>query len=62
MRLHGQTVTKARPMTDESGMGPKRRLSEESQRLSPITKASSAGTVTDFAGRPTVPLVQLESR
>jgi hypothetical protein len=34
----GQMRTKARPMTESSGTGPKRRLSLEPVRLSPITK------------------------
>jgi len=38
-------ITNARPMTDASGIAPKSLLSDESHRLSPMTKAGPSGTV-----------------
>ena len=50
MAVTGQTRMNARPMTSDSGMAPKNRLSRELGRLSPITQRCSGGTVTFSSG------------
>ena len=46
MRESGHTITKARPTISDVEIGPKERLSSESQRLSPMTNTSPFGTVS----------------
>ena len=44
MRVSGQILSTTRPTMSDPGMGPKNRLSWESDRLSPMTKYSLGGT------------------
>src|SRR3954447_1777168 len=56
MRFGGQYVANAPPMIHLRGMGPQKRLSSESPRLSPIMNQWPAGTVTSLGKSQPLPL------